>query len=149
MLTRTRTLSVLCAATLLVMLVLQFVPYWHVDGEAFSIQKLIWFPGQCGDLSAFLSGHISDFFLGDMVAAPLLLLVSGVTGMACCLLWMRSPFPVLLAAVCGLCGIWGFGFMPALQLGGSCMLQLLLSIVLLICAAGSLVLNLLPAKKAA
>ena len=54
-----RICNYICVVLMLVILVFQFLPFWHYSTEeesfATSIQTYIWFPGECRDLDDYLA----------------------------------------------------------------------------------------------
>lgn len=141
MLTRNRTMSVLCAAVLLVMIVLQFVPYWNFATEAgdaaCSVNGYVWLPDQHEDLTAYLQGQLgADFTVDRVYAMPAIQLVTGVLGIAFALLKPALPVGGICACACGIAGLWGYLTNPALRLGGGWALHLIVSA--LVIAAGVL-----------
>ncbi|MBQ3222380.1 MAG: hypothetical protein IJB41_02070 [Clostridia bacterium] len=144
MLTRTRTLSVLCAAALLVMLVLQFVPYWNFATEAgdasCSINGYVWFPRQHEDLTAYLQSQLgADFTVDRVYAIPAIQLITGALGIAFALLKPALPVGEICACACGVAGLWGYLTNPALRLGGGWALHLLVSALVLVAGVLSII----------
>lgn len=143
MLTRTRTFSVLCAAVLLVMVVLQFVPYWNFTAEAgetaCSIGGYVWFPSQHEDLTKYLQGQLGEDFTVDRVyAMPAIQLVTSTLGIAFALLKPALPVGGICAGACGIAGLWGYLTNPALRLGGGWALHLVVSALVIIAGALSI-----------
>lgn len=137
MLTRTRTMSVLCAAVLLVMTVLQFVPYWNFTTEAgdasCSLGGYVWFPRRHKDLTAYLQGQLgADFTVDRVYAMPAIQLITGLLGIAFLLLKPALPVGGICASVCGIAGLWGYLTNPALRLGGGWALHLLVSALVIV-----------------
>ena len=115
---------------MLVILVFQFLPFWHysTEGESFatSIQTYIWFPGECRDLDDYLAEQTGneDIEAGQILGMPILVLVSGAVGIVLCLIKAKSAIVSLLPAICGISGIWGFLSTPAFQLGSNWVVSL-------------------------
>lgn len=131
---RTKIVHYVCAALLLVLLVMQFTPFWHIpeSGEAVSIGGYIWFPTEHTDLTSYLQETISEDFLVNNVLIPcILMLVLSAFGIVLCVIKAGDLLPSLFPAACGLSGIIGFLAKPALRLGSGWVWMLLISIVLL------------------
>jgi len=141
----TKTFSMICAALMAVLLVLQFIPFWHFsDGEAqaaVSISSYVWFPADYGNVDDYLGEAIEDYSINDMLMTPILLLVLCAVGVVLCLLKAGNPLVLVVPLVAGLAGTIGYLTAPALQMGGNWIVHLLLSILLLAAAAAGLVLN--------
>lgn len=135
----------ICAVLMAVLLVLQFVPFWHfADGEeqaAVSISSYIWFPADNDGVDDYLSAAIEDHSINDMLVTPILLLVLCAVGVVFCLIKSRNPFALLLPLASGFVGTVGYLTTPALQMGGAWVLHLLVSILLLAAAAAGFVLH--------
>ena len=134
-----RICNYICVVLMLVILVFQFLPFWHYSTEeesfATSIQTYIWFPGECRDLDDYLAEQTGneDIEAGQILGMPILVLVSGAVGIVLCLIKAKSAIVSLLPAICGISGIWGFLSTPAFQLGSNWVVSLVL------CIAGLLV----------
>ena len=132
---RTKVVHYACAALMLVLLVLQFTPYWHY-GEAgkaaSSISSYIWFPTNHTDLTAHLqqlTGNPS-FLVNNVLIPCLLMLLLSIAGTVLCILKPGSVWTSVVTAACGLSGVLGMMFKPALRLGSTWVLMLVLCLVL-------------------
>ena len=58
--------SVVCAVLLLALVVCQFMPFWTAEEESVSIQKCVWFPQECKDITKMLDktveAEINDIY---------------------------------------------------------------------------------------
>ena len=142
---KTKEFSLVCAALMAILLVLQFMPFWHfADGEeqaAVSISSYIWFPADNGGVDDYLSAAIEDFSINQMLVTPILLLVLCAVGVVFCLMRAGSLPVLLLPLAAGLTGVIGYLTTPALQLGGNWLLHLLISALLLLASAAGMILN--------
>jgi len=139
----TQIASFICAALSLMIVILQFTPFWQVDGGAVSIASYIWFPTDNQELTTHLTGVLGDdYTINSIVLMPILQLVLGVGSVVLCLMKSDSPLVALIPAVAGTVGIWGFLSKPAYRLGGNWVFQLIVCIVLTVIALGSFVYNL-------
>lgn len=130
----TSVLSILCAALMLILLVLQFMPFWQYGDPAttVSIQGYIWFPGDHTGLDKALQESVSaDYSINDVLLMPILTLVLGAAGIVMCLIKSSNPFMSLLPVACGLVGVWGYLSSPAFHLGANWVLHLIICILIL------------------
>lgn len=136
-------LNILCAVLALALLILQFTPFWHFEGEdeqSSSIQSYVWFPDSHKELDGYLSDEIgANYTINDVVTMPALVLVLGAVGIVLCLV-KSDKWPVsLLPAACGAVGVWGYLTGAAFRLGSGWGLHLALCIALLVIGALSVV----------
>ena len=135
---RTKLVHYVCAALLLVLLVMQFTPFWHYGeaGETVSISGYIWFPSDHNDLTSYLQQMVGSDFTIDTILVPcILMLLLSAAGAVLCVIKPGEWLASLLAVACGLSGVIGFLTCPALRLGSAWAMQLLLCILLL-CGGG-------------
>ena len=75
-----RICNYICVVLMLVILVFQFLPFWHYSTEeesfATSIQTYIWFPGERRDLDHYLAEQTGneDIEAGQILGMPILVL---------------------------------------------------------------------------
>lgn len=140
-----RACNVVCAALMLALLVLQFLPFWSYETEegarSASIQSYIWFPGDMTDLEASLAEATGDeaFSVNAILGMPIVVLLAGAAGVVLCLIKSGSPLASLLPLACGAAGVYGFLAKPAFRLGESWGVQLALSAAVLLLALAALV----------
>lgn len=137
--------NMVCAALMAVVLILQFVPFWHfVDGEteaAASISGYIWMPDDHKALDKHLESVVEGHSLNDMLLPPILTLVLSAVGLVLCLLKPGQTPMLLLPLGCGLAVLIGCLTIPAMKLGTGWALHLVLGMALLVIAAAGLILN--------
>lgn len=137
--------NVMCAVLMAILLVLQFVPFWHfVDGEtetAVSISSYMWFPDDNKALDKHLESLIEGHSINDMLLPPILTLVLSAVGTVLCLLKPGKVLALLLPMGCGLAAVIGYLSIPALQAGAGWGLHLALGVALVVAAAAGLALN--------
>lgn len=138
-------LNLVSAALMLVLLILQFTPFWHFDGESeqsSSIQSYVWFPEDHKELDSYLSESCGvDYSLNSIVAMPVLVLVLGAVGVVLCIMKGRHWATALLPAACGLVGTWGYLSRAAYHLGSGWGFHLVLCIAVLILGVSAAVLG--------
>ena len=134
-------LSYLCLALMLVLLVLQVAPFWNANGVGVSIAKYTWLPlnaDECKVLTEQLTSQIDGYSINSFVGASIILTISFVFGPILCLTSTESPVSSIFPIIGSVTGIYSFLAVPALKLGSTCILQLILCIVLLVAAAAAM-----------
>ncbi|MGN1021358.1 MAG: hypothetical protein ACI4O7_13425 [Aristaeellaceae bacterium] len=141
----TRIMNIACAVLALVLLVLQFTPFWYMGGETepVSIGGYVWFPSDHGEVTSYLQEQVSsDFKVNDVIAMPILVLLLSVATIVLCVWKMSNPLVSLLPIACGLCGVWGFLAKAAFRLGSTWGFQFALCIALIALGAVALAMGL-------
>lgn len=123
--------SVVCAVLLLALVVCQFMPFWTAEEESVSIQKCVWLPQECKDITKMLDKTV-EVEINDIVLMPVVVLVSGVVGAFFCAVQPKKIWAAICPLACGIVGSYGYLTMPAFQLGSMWILHLLLSILILL-----------------
>lgn len=120
-----------CAFLLLVLLVLQFVPFWHYEGGASSISTYLWFPNKNVAVTSSIKAVLGKTFeVGQIVIGCIAVLASSVLGLVTCIIGQKSigaPFTAILA---GVIGVGAYLAVPALQLGSFWGVHLAVSILI-------------------
>lgn len=132
----TSVLNVVCAVLMLILLVLQFLPFWSYGDPSVSvsIQEYIWFPGDHTGLDKELTALVSaDYSINDVLLMPILTLVLGAVGIVMCLFKSSNSRISLLPTACGLVGAFGYLTGAAFQVGSGWALHLVVCL-LLVCA---------------
>ena len=124
--------NVLCAVLMAILLVLQFVPFWHCGeaGENCSISGYVWFPSDHKELESWITSQAKDHDLGSFVGMPILVLVLSFVGSIFCLMKADQNWVGLFSLACGVAGAVAYLTTPALQLGTGWTWHLLLCIAL-------------------
>ena len=123
--------NMVCALLMIVLLVLQFLPYWQYaeDGGSCSISGYVWFPTDHKELESWISAQVEGYDLNGFVGAALLVFGLAVTGTAFCLFQRRNGWPSVLVTACGAAGMIVYLCNGALRLGSVWLVHLL------VCAA--------------
>ena len=129
---RGMTVNVICAVLMAILLVLQFVPFWHYGeaGENCSIGGYVWFPSDHKELESWITSQAEDHDLNRFVGMPSLVLVLSIVGSIFCLVKADQNWVGLFTLACGAAGAVAYLTIPALQLGTGWAWHLLLCIVL-------------------
>ena len=137
----TKMMNIACAVIALVLLVMQFTPFWYMgEGtEPVSIGGYVWFPSDHGEVTSYLQEQVSsDFKINDVIAMPILVLLLSVATIVVCIWQMNNPLVSLLPIACGLSGVWGFLAKAAFRLGSTWGFQFALCIGLIALGAVAL-----------
>ena len=141
----TKIMNIACAVLALVLLVMQFMPFWYMgeETEPVSIGGYVWFPSDHGEVTGYLQEQVSsDFKINDIIAMPILVLLLSVATMVVCIWKMNNPLVSILPIACGLSGAWGFLAKAAFRLGSTWGFQFALCIGLIVLGAAALVVGL-------
>lgn len=140
--TRHTVLNLTCALVMLVLLVLQFMPFWTYGepAQSVSIQEYIWFPGNHTGLDKVMQATLySDYKIDDILLMPILTLVLGAAGIVLCIFKADNPFVSLLPTACGAVSALGYLTHSAFQTGSNWTLHLLVCIILFVLGLVSLI----------
>lgn len=88
-----------CVALMLAMIILQFVPYWTVGEETVSMEEMIWTCKHHKEITNYWKKNVmKDFTMNSLVGFPIFSLLTGVAGIAFCLIrskkWSSAIFPL-------------------------------------------------------
>lgn len=137
----TKTLNLACMLLMAVLVLLQFTPYWSVDGEGVSLMGYLGFPNDHSNLSSWLNSTIpGGFTINEIVSWILFTAALCIAGVILCLKYREKISAALVPAGAGLLGILFCVNEPAFRLGRLWVLYLLLYCVILILAVGNFVL---------
>ena len=138
-----RKINILCAILMVILLAMQFMPYWHMEEKekSVSIQGFTWFPTDNQDLESFIREETgeADFGVTRIIGMPILELFLCAIGAVLCCCKSSNPLMLIFPTAAGLFGLWGYLTKPAFRLGGSWAFHLILCIILLILGAAGLV----------
>lgn len=132
--------NILCALLLVVMLVMQFQPFWTCAGcsshkgveQDVSIADYLWRPNQhktitkemtelyrdiYGDDFRDSNGKKAKFRANDILPATLTVFLGSVVGILCCVFLRKKFFVAAIPVVVGVAGVLGYTSYPALQVG--------------------------------
>ena len=133
------------AALMVILVVLQFLPFWNYGEGIKSINSYVWFTSKCGDLEDYLietTGFAGEgYFVNSMVLMPILVLIIAVVGVVVCVLKSDEFAAAVAPIACGLVGAWGYLTKPAYQLGTNWVLHLAVCAVMLIIGVVSLIIG--------
>lgn len=124
-----------CAILMVALLILQFTPFWELDGQQISIGGYIWFPTDHEDLTTHFREVVApDFKVDSLVLSSLIQLLLPAAGIALLLYDKESIYIPICSAVCGIGLLWSYLSKPVFRLGSSWMIYPVLSAILLLSA---------------
>ena len=124
---KVKALNIAAACLMILMLVLQFTPFWQYPllsskteqtEKTVSIQGYVWFPDNHKDLDKALRAQTEDpsFKVGKIVGMPILELVLCTVGAVFCFLRSKYSLTLLFPIAAGATGIYGY-LKPAFRVG--------------------------------
>ena len=130
--------NVVCVILMVALLILQFTPFWELDGQQISIGGYIWFPTSHEDLTSHFQEAINaDFKVDSLVLSSLAQLLLPAAGIGLLIYNRESLYIPVCAAVCGAGTLCSFLFKTAFQQGVHWYLYPVLAVILLIAASVS------------
>lgn len=142
----------ICAALMLVLLVLQFLPgYWTAqkakpekDGtyktDTASLQGYMWIPSEHTVLDDYFDDLYGDaLVMNDAVMMPIITLVCGVLHLVFCVFKGNKSWLAVLPAMAGASGVIGYLRFPIYRLNGLWIVHFVLAALILLVSAASLV----------
>lgn len=136
-----KTCIAICAVMMLALLILQFIPFWNVDGTNVSIAGYIGFPGDCPEMETYLTAQVGeDYIINEVFVAPLTLLLVSLAGIVIAIITKCHQATILCSTYCGAAGIWMIASSKAFRLGSCWQLILVLSILTLAASLLALIL---------
>lgn len=127
-----KTVNWICAALMVVLLVLQFMPFWSIDGEGVSLLGYWGFPDDHSNLTSWLDSTLGGFNINEIVFWIIFVAALCVVGAIICLKNSDKIMALLLPAGTGLLGLLFCICEPSFRLGQVWILHLLLFLLLLV-----------------
>lgn len=125
--------NLICALTMLVMLVCQFVPYWsYGDGMTLSIQRYIWFPDYHKELTEELLPLVDQFPCNHAVTAALPVMILCLAGLVVCLRKKATRGAGVLPVMAGGYGLIAYLIDPVMRAGAGLWLHIAVLILMLL-----------------
>ena len=137
---RTNACNYINSVLMAIMTILQFIPFWNVNGTGYSISQYVWFAYEHNDLENYLKDAIgSSYDLTANVLPSVIIIACCILGIFFCLKYRDNDAPGLFALAAGVAGIICFLARPVYQLGSLRILYLVLSIALTIVSVISVI----------
>lgn len=141
--TKQRAINLCCAALMILLMILQFTPFWHYGDPqtSTSIQGYVWFPSENSKLDGYIQAETgnADFSINNVLTMPILELILCAIGIVLCIAKSESSLIGLLPAAAGLVGTFGYLTNPAFHLDSGWVLHMLLCLIMLILSAYGLI----------
>lgn len=134
-----KTVNWICALLMAILLILQFTPFWNVDGEGISLLGYWGFPDDHSNLTSWLDDTLGGFNINEIVFWILFVVILCVAGLIVCMKNSDKHMALLLPAGVGLLGILFCICEPSFRLGQMWVLHLILYLALLALSVVSLV----------
>lgn len=134
-----KTMNILCAVLMLVLLVCQFLPYWSIDGDTASIAGYVWLSEEGNAFTEHFRSTLNDpdFYAGKIVLMNVIMIAAGAIGIISCLFRSEDWQSIIFPGVCGIFGVISYLAYPAYRMGSAWLLHLLLSIGILLLAGSA------------
>ncbi len=142
---RIRMLNYICAGLAMVLVVLQFIPFWGCfqcstcgEGRVISINEYIWFANdhKTGLTSVLQKYYIPGFQAMDVVGASVLIQLASLFALAMCIIKPTKLTAAASALVAGLSCVVGYLTQPAYQMGQMWQVHLVIGILNILAALG-------------
>lgn len=135
---KTRTTNWICSVLLIILIVLQFMPFWHYGDpeKATSINGYVWMPTDHTDLEKWLSTEAegASVSAGHLVLMPMLVFVLGVVAVILSIMYSNHVYSLLAPATAGCIGAIGYLKDAAFRLGSNWGVHSVLCIVIALLA---------------
>lgn len=125
----------LSALLMALLLILQFVPYWHYgEGDALSasINGFVWFPDDHQGLTQQLTAQHADYSINPIAWTTVGLFLLCAVGTVLCLYKSHASSCAILPVMAGLLGLFGYLSTPAFQSGAWYWVQMALFVLMTI-----------------
>jgi len=145
--TLTRICNLLCAVLLLVMLCLQFLPYWNHSGRDVTIADYTWNPQTkenkklTKQFEKVSKSYGEEYDINDLVTGPIILMAAAAVTVALCCIGSNKTATALVPAIGAGVGINGFMSNLVLRMNpmwmafvGICAVILVLALAVLVVA---------------
>ena len=163
---RTKVLNYICAALMVLLIGIQFVPYWSSGDGSLSIAHHVWLPDNSdkASMSNWLieeASKTTDLYkeqakeqksqekivISNAIAHPsAAIFLLGIFGTIFCLLKSKISWMSIFALACGIIGLYAFCFSPVYALGSTRVIYIIVSAVTTLVALLNLILGVVKKK---
>ena len=142
---RIRMLNYICAGLTMILIALQFLPFWGCyqcntcgEGKIISINEYVWFANdhKSGLTSVLQDYYIPDFRAIDVVGTSVLVQLASLVAVAMCIIYSKRLIGSAFALVAGMSCVIGYLTQPAYQMGQMWQLHLVIGVLTLLTALG-------------
>lgn len=124
--------NLLCALLMALLVVLQFVPFWNVEGEGISAMGYLGFPDDHSNLTSWLNQSVEGGFeINQIVGWVFFGTVACIVGVILCVKYREKAPAALMPVMAGILGLLYCATEPAFRMGSVWVLHLVLYILLL------------------
>lgn len=113
-------MNVICMVLMLAVFILQFVPFWGIDGKTVSISNYIWLPvndEKCIALTASFVEQFTGYNINSIVLVAVGQLVASAIGLFLFTFKRNNSFKAIATVLAGGFGVWACLLKPVYQLG--------------------------------
>lgn len=132
------------ALLMALMLILQFLPYWHYgeeDALSASINGFVWFPHHHAGLTEQLTAQNADYSINPVAYTTVGLFVLSVLGAVFCLRESDSALCAIFPVTAGLLGLTSYLSTPAFQAGAWRWVHVTLFVLMVVTGIAAVVLR--------
>lgn len=142
---RLRMGNYICAGLAMILVVLQFIPFWGCyqcstcgEGRIISINEYVWFAKEhtSGLTSVLRSYYFPGFQVSEVVPVSVLMQVASLLSLAMCILQPAKFTATLFALIAGAICVVGYLIRPVFQMGQLWQLHLAVGALTLLAALG-------------
>ncbi len=151
--TISKILSFVLVVVMLLMLVMQFQPFWSTEDDEASLAGYIWVPKSHRALTKYFKNMYKDEFnlvfnMNNIFPMPVMVFACCILGIIVSMWKPGKWFSFLLPVLGGFYGAQGYLSQRIFQLGQNWQLHLMICIAILLLGLAGLILSLLPMVKA-
>lgn len=123
-------INIILAVLMLVMLILQFIPFWSMGSQEISIGEYAWLPTEHEDFTTYFQQAIgnSNFHAGYVAYINVIVLLACTMGIIFCFKNADDVWPSIFPAACGIAVIYGHFARPVFHMGAMWKFHLVLAI---------------------
>ncbi len=108
----------------IVMVALQFVPFWTIDGKKLSISDLLWFVYKHPEFRGYFQSIDSNITINSAIIVPVFVFITAVATFITCLIVAERSYAIAPIA-CFIITVGGYLIKPELRAGNLWFLHLI------------------------
>lgn len=132
-------LNLMMALVMGLLAVLQFLPFWHVEGEGISPMGYLGFPDDHSNLTSWLASSVAGYNINQIVFWIFFITAFCVAGVILCIRFREKTAPAVIPVIVFALGILYWTISPVFRMGTLWVLHLGLYLLLLGLAAAAFV----------
>lgn len=130
-------LNLMMALVMGLLAVLQFLPFWYVEGEGISPMGYLGFPDDHSGLTSWLASSVPGYNINQIVFWIFFITAFCITGVILCIRFREKTAPALVPVTVFVLGILYWISSPVFRLGSVWVLHLVVYLLLLGLAAAA------------